>query len=199
MVTCFLLLTPCFCFWILRVAVGFCFLFYFLVFLYLFVHYLPELCTCTQLLLVHHSFFVFCCWRRLVFRYKRWSKGSQIPGPSRLTPSRPWVPYLPLKVSPDPVPLSVSPGASSVPPSLLYSRPPGAYFSFFLSPAALHWSAFVSLEFYRKGGSWVWLQRPRVLCSRSVINRNIKILTRFTKHTIRTMKKIISHNIKIRA
>ena len=55
-VTCFLLLTPCFCFWILRVAVAFCFLLYVLAFLYPFVHYLPELCTGTQLPLVHHSF-----------------------------------------------------------------------------------------------------------------------------------------------
>ena len=50
----------------------------FLVFSYLIVHDLPQL-ACLQLFLVPYSFFVLCCWRRQVSRYKQCCKGSWVP------------------------------------------------------------------------------------------------------------------------
>ena len=68
---------PCFCSRLFRSGSW-----AFLVFLYLVVHNLPQMCACTQLFLVPYSFFVFSCWRRRLSRCKPCSKGSQVPGPS---------------------------------------------------------------------------------------------------------------------
>ena len=44
--------------------------------------YICPHCSCTQLFLVPHNFFVFCCSRRHVSRYKHSSKRPQVSGPS---------------------------------------------------------------------------------------------------------------------
>ena len=63
-----------------EVAVGF-FLFVCLVFLYLVVQDLPQLCVHT-VIFSPYGFFVFCCSRRLLSRCKHCSEGSQVSGPS---------------------------------------------------------------------------------------------------------------------
>ena len=52
----------------------------FLVFSVLVLRICPN-CLCMQLFLVLYSFFIFCCWRRRLFKCEHCSKGSQIPGP----------------------------------------------------------------------------------------------------------------------
>ena len=50
-------------------------------FLYLVVQNLPN-CTSMQLFFVPYSFFLFCCLRRCLSRYKHCCKRSYVPGPS---------------------------------------------------------------------------------------------------------------------
>ena len=65
-----------------KVAAGFLvWVFLFLFFSYLVVQNLPN-CTCMQLFLVPYSFFLFCCLRRCLSRYKHYCKRSYVLGPS---------------------------------------------------------------------------------------------------------------------
>ena len=72
--TLLLLLTPYFCSWLFRSGSWGFFFWSFCV-----LSIICPICTCRQLFLVPYSFFVFCCWRRHLPRFRHCSKGSRVP------------------------------------------------------------------------------------------------------------------------